>query len=354
MHGLYEVAGQNHYSVKGLRRIGVQADTVLIRPNKYGYPYDHVINENAESVYPHYLEFGIDCMKRASLFRRVADQYDFFHFHSGESFRLLGGDLDKLDRLGKKYVFEYHGSDLRCIDWGHGRRGLSVAKNGLRRQMAQKACTKAARIILHDDELIANLPQTHAPVNVVPLRADLSLFEAQSAKRSDKIVLAHAPSNRAGKGTKYVLEAFEELMAADKRIECILVENMTRSEALSVYSQADIVVDQLITGTYGMLAIESMALGKPVITYITDQMRDRLPAELPIVSSDTGSILETLKLLIADQDWRQELGLRGRRYVEDYHDYRKIAQYLRSVYEGKIESLAGRDAFAYARQISAE
>ncbi len=40
MHGLSEIAGQNSYSVLGLREIGVDAETVTYYKHPFGYPYD--------------------------------------------------------------------------------------------------------------------------------------------------------------------------------------------------------------------------------------------------------------------------------------------------------------------------
>ena len=45
-----------------------------------------------------------------------------------------------------------------------------------------------------------------------------------------------------------------------------LVEGLHHDEAFERYRAADIVVDQLNAGWYGLFAIEAMALGKPVVT----------------------------------------------------------------------------------------
>ena len=44
MHGLSEVAGQNTYSVRGLKEIGEKAETVVYYRHPFAYPYDRCLN----------------------------------------------------------------------------------------------------------------------------------------------------------------------------------------------------------------------------------------------------------------------------------------------------------------------
>ena len=70
----------------------------------------------------------------------------------------------------------------------------------------------------------------------------------------------------ARKGTDHVLETCEGL-----DVELRIVEGLHHDDALARYRDADIVVDQLNAGWYGLFAIECMALGKPVVTYLHDE-----------------------------------------------------------------------------------
>lgn len=347
MHGLFEIAGQNHYAVKGLREAGIEARTVISRPNGI-YPYDYALYTKAASKAPFMLDVISDSIKRGSILKAAVTYFDLFHFHFGQTF-FLGLDLSYLDRCGKEYLFEYHGSELRYIDWAT--RKFEV-KNSVKKKMTEQSCLKGSKIVLHDDELIPYLPEKHAPVHVVPLRADLSLLDSVTGEGDrETITIVHAPSNRSKKGTEYVLRVFDALRRQDSRINPVLIEGMTRSEALEAYRNADIIVDQLVIGTYGMLSIEAMALKKPVVTYIAPKMRERLPSELPIVSATPDNLYDTLEVLIAEKDYRRSLGEQGLAYVQAYHDYKVLGRYLREVYEDRIPPLSGRDAFAHVREL---
>ena len=345
MHGLSEVAGQNAYSVLGLRAIGENAEGVIYCEHPFGYPYDRNlhIDKTNKKKYPIYI------MKLFLFFITALHKYSVFHFHYGHSV-LNCIELPLYHLFHKKIYFEFHGSDLRDMEKFCRISDMpfdqSEATSPRLHKRNKKICKYADGIIVHDDELIPYLPTECAPVYVVPLRMNLSRFEPCYPDSDNKIIrIVHAPSKRSIKGTQYVLDAYKTLEKEFDNIELILVEGKTQQEALEIYKNADIIVDQLFVGTYGVFAIESMALGKPVITYISDEMKEKLPEELPIISADSKTIEKALAKLIRDGNLRRQKGIEGRQYVEDYHDNVKIACLLRDVYNGSASPRRGREAF---------
>ncbi len=351
MHGLSEVAGQNAYSVKGLKEIGEEAETVVYYKHPFAYPYDRCLNIDKSNR----KKMPVYAAKLGAFFLSALKRYDCFHFHYGHSI-LNGSELPLYRQFGKKVFFEFHGSDLRDMETFCHISGMPFepgeATSPKLHARNRKICKAADGIIIHDDELIRYLPEEHAPVYIVPLRVDISQFEpSYPDPKAETVRIVHAPSKRTIKGTKYVLEAFELLNKKYSNIELILVEGKTQQEAFEVYKTADIIVDQLFAGTYGVFAIESMAMGKPVITYISDEMKERLPEELPVISANIHTIAEVLEKLILDGNLRREKGLAGRKYVEDYHDYRFGARVLRDIYYGRSVPLTGREAFNQVKNL---
>ncbi len=354
MHGLSEVAGQNAYSVQGLRGIGENAETVVYYRHPFDYPYDKCLNidkSNRKMIPVYACKLGV-------FFLSALKRYDCFHFHYGHSI-LNGPELSLYKKFGKRIFFEYHGSDLRDQEMFCRVSGMpfdpSETTSPKQHARNRKICKAADGIVIHDDELIPYLPKECAPTYVVPLRVDISRFDtAYPVATTDTIRIVHAPSKRAIKGTKYVLEAFNRLKEKYDNIELILVEGKTQQEAFEIYKTADIIVDQLFAGTYGVFAIESMALGKPVITYISDEMKERLPEELPIVSGNINTVEKAMESLILDAELRYKKGVEGRKYVENYHNYKYAAYVLRDIYYGRAEPLSGRDAFEQVRKIKSK
>ena len=58
-------------------------------------------------------------------------------------------------------------------------------------------------------------------------------------------------------------------------VDLKIVEGLHHDEARRLYEDADIVVDQLNAGWYGLFAIECMALGKPVVTFLHEEAVER-------------------------------------------------------------------------------
>ena len=70
-----------------------------------------------------------------------------------------------------------------------------------------------------------------------------------STYSEDKLfTIVHAPSDRLVKGTRYVLEAVNQLQAEGIPVELSLIENMSHSEARRAYERADLLIDQLLAG----------------------------------------------------------------------------------------------------------
>lgn len=350
-HGLSEISGQAYYSVKGLKPLGVVTKLYVWQPNPFGYEYDVSLNVNLNKKYM----LPIWAFKILYYEIKAIMYNDVFHFHFGRSM-FLNYDLCVLKKLKKKVYFEFHGSDIRNYKMSKKNNKYmcfeqkeEIYTNLMNR--AKKICNYANGIILHDDELISHLPENNPGVFVVPLRIDLSKIEPVYVdKLKRKIRIVHAPTKREIKGSSYVIDAVNKLSKLYD-VEMVLVENKTQNEALEIYKTADIIVDQLRIGTYGVFAIEGMAMGKPIVTYITDEMKECLPADLPICSANPDTIEEVLEKLIEDSELRYNLGLQGRVYVEKYHDYRKNAKMLYDIYSGKLGPVQGRDAFEYASKI---
>jgi hypothetical protein len=145
-------------------------------------------------------------------------------------------------------------------------------------------------------------------------------------------LLVHAPSAKSKKGTEAVLSALDKL-AKTHPFDFKLLHQMPRSQALQTVAGCDVFLDQFTIGAEGLAALEAMALGKPVVCFIKPSLRARYPDSLPIVIADQNSLAETVADLLADGQRRHELGVRSRRYVEEYHDARHIAAELIDIYK---------------------
>src|SRR5690606_1229873 len=110
------------------------------------------------------------------------------------------------------------------------------------------------------------------------------------------------------------------------------VERKGHQEAMQMYAKSDIIVDQILCGTYGMLSVEAMALGKVVVAFVRDDLKAKFPKDLPIVVANPDTIQVVLAQLLQDPHLRHEIGKASRKYVEDYHDIKVVIPKLVDIY----------------------
>jgi glycosyltransferase involved in cell wall biosynthesis len=97
--------------------------------------------------------------------------------------------------------------------------------------------------------------------------------------------------------------------------------------------ECDVMLDQFVLGSYGVAALEAMALGKPVVCYIKPSLIERLPSDFPIVNANQDNLVRVLGGLLEDGHQRHQIGKLSRIYVEKHHDAHKIARNLVKIYE---------------------
>lgn len=128
--------------------------------------------------------------------------------------------------------------------------------------------------------------------------------------------IVHAANHRMFKGTRFLEQAVAELRAEGLAVELDIVEKVSNDEARRRTEAADIVAEQFLIGYFGYFAVEAMALGKPVVSFV--RRPEYLPAgeECPIVSANPDTLKAELRALVLDAPRRRALGKAGRRFVE--------------------------------------
>lgn len=150
--------------------------------------------------------------------------------------------------------------------------------------------------------------------------------------------IVHAPNHRTVKGTAHLIAAVERLRAEGIAIDLRIVEFASNQTVLTAMASADLVVDQLVIGWYAMVAIEAMALGKPVICYLRPDLLDLYelsgclqPEELPLISAGISDLADILRELASDRARLRELGQRGQAYVRRHHSPQRIGRIFRDI-----------------------
>ena len=243
-------------------------------------------------------------------FARLLPRTDVFHFVFGLTLVPQSLQFPLLRAARRKSVMHYLGSDIR---------GKTPAELAYGR--------KADAEVVGSWDAIRWVP--HA--EVIPPGIDLASVEPVPPSDRARPLIVHAPSSRRRKGTEAVVAACEGL---DADLE--LVEGLPHDEAFARYRNADIVVDQLKAGWYGVFAIEAMALGKPVVTFLHDEAVRRTEeatgTTVPIVNAAAETLRARLEPLVADAELRRRTGAASRAYVERVHDVERVTDRLLELY----------------------
>lgn len=167
----------------------------------------------------------------------------------------------------------------------------------------------------------------------LPLAVEPGSFVADRPVLVDDVPLVlHAPSRQALKGTEAVESALLPL-AERGVIRYERVEGVPPSRMREVLAAADVVVDQLPIGSYGVLACEAMAAGRVVVGRVDERTRGRVLAatglEVPVVDADPDTLADVVLGLLADRDAARERAAEGARFVAEVHDGRASARVLR-------------------------
>jgi len=143
--------------------------------------------------------------------------------------------------------------------------------------------------------------------------------------QDDPPLVIHAPSNPRIKGTKYIFEAVERLHAEGNQFQFELCENMSNLDVRRKLTQSCIAVDQLILPGYGLFAIEAMASGNAVLGSAIPGYNG-FPYDMPLMTTTPDSLYQHLKKALGSPQLRTDLSIKGREYVEKYHDYKVVAR----------------------------
>ena len=304
VHCPVNIGGIPATNVRALKRKGVDAKLLMFRPPKLRSDEPDIVLNTPDGLWRRQLV-------QARALARLLPDTDVFHFYFGLTIvpRRIQFPILKVAR--KKSVFHFLGSDIRRKtpeELGYAR----VAD---------------ARIVGSYDAA-RWVPDAH----VVPPGIDLARYTPAPPSANGRVLAVHAPSNRRKKGTEVVIAACEQV-----GVELDIVEGVKHDEAVKRFARADVIIDQLNAGWYGLFAIESMALAKPVLGFLNDDAVARTErafgTAVPVVNVTKETLVTRLREIVdAGADERSRIGAASRAYVERVHDPDKIADRLLEIY----------------------
>src|SRR5436190_622883 len=304
VHCPVNIGGIPATNVAALKRKGVDAKLLMFRPPKLRSDRPDIVLNTPEGLWRRQLV-------QARALARLLPETDVFHFYFGLTIVPRRLQFPILAAARKKSVFHFLGSDIR------------------RKTPDELAYTRKAnaRIVGSYDAA-----RWVADAHVVPPGIDLAHYRPAPPAGNGRVLAVHAPSSRRKKGTEAVIAACEKV-----GVELDIVEGVRHDEAVKRFARADVIIDQLNAGWYGLFAIESMALAKPVLAFLNsdavERTEDAFGTAVPVVNVTKETLATRLRELVdAGPDERSRIGEASRAYVERVHDPDEIADRLLEIY----------------------
>lgn len=245
-------------------------------------------------------------------------------------------DVRRLRAAGLSVALMSHGSDLR-VPSDHARRhpfspfapgaGAGPEVDATTAKLEVQARRNRELLARFDGPVFVSTPDLlddapHAvwcPTVVDPgeWRSDAPVLERAVPR------VVHIPSNGHLKGSAHVDAALRPLHEAGlvdyRRLDGVVRDVLTRE-----YEQADLVVDQVAMGLYGVAAIEAMAAGRVVLAYLGEPVRERIRAatglEVPIVEVSPETLRGVVERLLQDRRAGAAAAAEGPEFVRAVHD----------------------------------
>lgn len=360
------VGGNPQGLSRHLTFLGYNSESWILEQNLFGYPADKVICNKSD-------RFIIYQLKKLWALRYVfISDVAFFNFGStlftaypsnqklgftvwlrmftvvyrGYTKLMNAIELTILRWRKVLLLIQYQGNDARQGDYCLKNYDISIAGHvkGNKYYSPESDDLKRKKIKLFGEICFKIYALNPDLLNVLPNKAEFLPYSHISLKEwlpnynqdeNRPLRIGHAPSHRGAKGTEVVINIVNHLKTQGYNFEFVLIEGLDNKSAKEKYKSLDVLIDQLYAGWYGGLAVECMALGKPILAYIRESdlryIPEQMRLDLPVINITISSLEDRLReLLEMDYINLLELAKRSRAYVEKWHDPMVIAKRVAS------------------------
>lgn len=155
--------------------------------------------------------------------------------------------------------------------------------------------------------------------------------------KDGKVVFYHGVT-RPCKGTRFIRPAFEKMQEKYKgKAEFICAEKLPFKEYMEVVEKTNVIIDDANSYSIAMNGLFSLLKGKLIMGGAEPLGNKELGIEgvNPVfnINPDVDQICSVIEEIMARKDEIEELGLKGRKFVEEYHNYIDICQQYIDLFE---------------------
>lgn len=337
------LAGWPHTLASVSRKLGINAENV-VHAYKDVYDLDRQLSYD-RALFKTTDRFPVKVRNTLKFLLNIPEEYGVVHYHSSnllhrEAHFLFEGPY--LKRRSVPMVLSLGGGDARFISEAQRKNPYFFKKKDAfsdrRISLRWRSWSQHISLCVTDPELMQIAKRYFDDVAYFPQPVDLDRFEYSPPRREKCPVLLHVPTEPLVKGTEHIVAAVERLKKKGLEFEFKLMRQLTQKEFYRQLADCDAYIDDLNVGAYGVTAVEAMAMGKPVVTFIREDLVGEYPAGMPLANANPSNIEATIERLVLDSTMRARVGSESRAYAVKYHDADQIVKDLAVHYARLLRS----------------
>ena len=301
-------------------------------------------------------QYGENCSDYHLLAKKLKPQLEQYSL-----IQAYGADIIIPYLLGIPYIAYEHGTLRELPFLGN--------KNA---DLLQQAYKHARHVVITNPDVLPSANKLAIKnITFIPHAVDTERFLANDDTRlhqhfnitpDDLVILAPARQNWDIKSNDKVIRAFAKLVKTEKQYNFTLMlcdwgqhrdktrdlikqyninKNVTfyppvpKKTSAKMMQMADIVVDQFKLGTFGGITPEAMSCGKPLLVHYQSEIHEWCFNSHPPVLNATNSddIYRHFKELASSKEYRQELGEKGRAWVQQEYSVNQLVERHQQIYK---------------------
>jgi glycosyltransferase involved in cell wall biosynthesis len=244
--------------------------------------------------------------------------------------------------LGKKPLIGHaHGSDLR-----------TSLKHTLWSRIVRYNLKKCDKVLVSTPDILPIAKQFRRDAEYLPNPIDMTIFYPKPIVQHEgkkKRILIASDSSWSVKGTDVAIRALSKIkdkvevniiahgvdfertlsLASSLFLRVNILPKVPHEKVNQYYWDADVVIDRFKLGSLGMVSLEAIACGRPVVTYVSSEFPEYKDFPLKDVNTD-----EEVAKAVEEADvklWQKEF-----LYLKKNHKTETIVKKLLSIYDNLI------------------
>ncbi len=348
------VAGNAMYIAKALRNVGIYSHSYSYSRHPFGYKTDYELfhfklNERMrfKKIFRTFLIGRLSGLTHSLLLIYSIFKYNTFFFISTITFYKKHWDLPVLKFFRKKIAFMFVGCPERdpkdkinldnegvCSICGDvGKQKYCLCNKREKKRKLIRFFEKYSDYIFTLKDTATFLLDNKKQFKIYIISDPANKHNLLDKYSTNIINIAHFPSNKKLKGTKYVKKAINKIKQKYGNKIKYISKRVSNEEVLGHLEKIHILIDQFTFG-HGLLAVEAMARGCVVIARISDWFREERP-ELPVVNTEIRDLEKNLINLIENPEKMKKIARKSIEYYYKYHSPKAVGNYYKRIMDLK-------------------